>query len=92
VQRRIPAEPGAVRIQADVQAVEAPLPGPLATRAVQKGRQIDARSLCPVSSVANGPSADLSPFLDGAGGEPAAPGVLARLNILVDADRAWLVL
>jgi len=43
-----------------------------------------------VSIGGNGPSVDLSPFLDGAGGERAGQGGVDRLNIRLDADRAWL--
>lgn len=43
-----------------------------------------------VSIGAKGPSVDLSPFMDGAGGEREGQRGLGRLDIRLDADRAWL--
>ncbi len=42
-----------------------------------------------ISIGAKGPSVDLSPFLDGADGEPDGQGGLDRLDIRLNADRAW---
>ena len=52
--------------------------------------RVEPRPNGAVSIGASGPSVDLSPFLGGAGGERAGQGGLDRLNIRLDADRAWL--
>ena len=74
MQRRLSPEPGAVRIQADVETVEASLPVGLAVRAVQEGRKIDTRSFGPDRDRAVGQRLDM----DGEIGSLAQPQPVQR--------------